>query len=52
MLVTYCYLLRPTSGQRVRLDALLEMQRELYNAALEERIGAWRRCAKTVSKFD
>ena len=33
MLVTCRHLLRPTSGQRVRLDALLEMQRQLYNAA-------------------
>ena len=52
MLVTYRHLLRPTSGQRVRLDALLEMQRQLYNAALEERIGAWRRCVKTITRFD
>ena len=52
MLVTYRHLLRPTSGQRVRLDALLEMQRQLYNAALEERIGAWRQCVKTITRFD
>ena len=32
MLVTYHHLLRPTSGQRVHLDALLEMHRDV-NAA-------------------
>lgn len=37
---TYRYLLQPTSGQRVQLDALLRRQCELYNAALEERIGS------------
>ncbi len=35
-------LLQPTAGQAVRLTALLEAQRVLYNAALEERRGAWR----------
>lgn len=28
------------------------MQRQLYNAALEERIGAWRRCRMSITRFD
>ena len=34
--------LQPTVRQADALQALLAGQRELYNAALEERIGAWR----------
>jgi putative transposase len=39
---SYKFLLRPTAGQRVALEACLEDARQLYNAALEERREAWR----------
>jgi putative transposase len=43
MIVTYQYRLLPSKRQHRTLEALLESQRLLYNAALEERIGAYRR---------
>jgi putative transposase len=36
------YRIYPTKRQIVALERLLSSQRELYNAALEHRIGAWR----------
>jgi putative transposase len=33
--------LRPTAGQHIALAACVETHRELYNAALQERRGAW-----------
>lgn len=42
----YKFLLRPTAKQTVALKACLEDTRLLYNAALEERRGAWRRRRK------
>ncbi len=45
MLVTYRFKLRLTAGQHARLAELYEIQRHLYNAALEERIGAWNKPA-------
>ena len=39
---TYVYRLRPTRAQHAALETILMDQRRLYNAALEERIGAWR----------
>ena len=52
MLVTYRYKLRPTVGQYARLGELREMQRQLYNAALEERIGAWAKARWTITRLD
>ncbi len=49
---TYRYLLQPTARQRVSLESLLRSQCELYNAALEERRGAWRWEHRSVSYFD
>lgn len=43
MIVTYQYRLLPTKRQHRVLEQLLESQRLLYNAALEGRIGAYRR---------
>lgn len=43
MILTYEYRLLPTKAQHRALSELLESQRVLYNAALEERIGAYRR---------
>lgn len=45
----YKFQLRPTKGQIQRMDACLEAHRLLYNAALEERIEAWRMCGKRIS---
>lgn len=52
MVLTYHFRLRPTRGQRVRLDAMLDEQRVLYNAALEERIDAWRKRRAGISYVD
>lgn len=49
---TYQALLQPTAGQAIALDRLLASQRELYNAALEERIGAWRWEGRAVTRFE
>ncbi len=43
MMVTLKYKLRPSRAQHARLAELLDQERKLYNAALEERISAWRR---------
>ncbi|HXR54932.1 MAG TPA: helix-turn-helix domain-containing protein [Acidimicrobiales bacterium] len=37
---SYKYLLQPTTRQKAALERLLVLQRELYNAALDERRGA------------
>ncbi|AOG02898.1 RNA-guided endonuclease InsQ/TnpB family protein [Bosea sp. RAC05] len=52
MLLTYRYKLKPTKAQYAALDRLLEAQRLLYNAALQERIEAWRKAGKSISKID
>jgi putative transposase len=39
---TFRYLLQPTARQVAALDVLLRQQCELYNAALQDRRGAWR----------
>jgi putative transposase len=44
--------LSPTVRQRAALDGLLRCQRELYNAALEERRGAWKWEHRSVTYFD
>ncbi len=46
------YRLYPTAQQQAALVELLEGQRELYNAALEERSMAWTRCRVQVSLHD
>ena len=51
MVLSYCYRLLPSRRQHRALEAILESQRQLYNAALEERIGAYRR-GVTLSYFD
>ena len=43
MILVYRYRLLPSKCQHRALEAILESQRLLYNAALEERIGAYRR---------
>ncbi|HEY5025637.1 MAG TPA: transposase [Acidimicrobiales bacterium] len=49
---SYRYLLQPTVPQRTRFEALLRHQCELYNAALEERRGAWKWERRSVSYID
>jgi putative transposase len=49
---TYKYLLQPTNRQRAALERLVTLQRELCNAALEERRGAWKWERRSVSYFD
>ena len=49
---SFRYLLDPTVRQRTALAGLLGLQCELYNAALEERRGAWRWERRSVSYVD
>ncbi|HEY3240723.1 MAG TPA: helix-turn-helix domain-containing protein, partial [Acidimicrobiia bacterium] len=49
---SYKFRLRPTTRQHVALDACLRDHRDLYNAALEERRMAWKRCAASVRYGD
>jgi putative transposase len=48
----FSYLLQPTVRQSVALAELFDVQRELYNAALEERRGAWSWERRNVSRFE
>src|SRR5260370_41986851 len=48
---TYKEKLRPTPAQERALDAVLWRCRELYNAALEQRITAWQRGHVSVSRY-
>ncbi len=49
---TFRFLLQPTGRQRLALEELLRGQCELYNAALEERRGAWKWEHRSVSYVD
>ncbi len=46
---TYKYKLQPTAQQAGTMAFVLRRCRELYNAALEERREAWRRCAVSIT---
>ena len=52
MILTYRYRLLPTKQQHRALETILESQRQLYNAALEERIDAYRKAGITRTYFD
>lgn len=52
MILTYRYKLGPSKAQYALLDGLCEMQRQLYNAALQERVEAWRKSGKSITKLD
>ncbi len=52
MFLTYRYRLLPSKRQHRALEAICEAQRQLYNAALEERIGCYRATGKTRTFFD
>lgn len=49
---TFRYRLHPTKRQTQSLVRQLELQCELYNAALEERVGAWKWERRSVSYID
>ena len=49
---TFRYRLHPTKRQTLSLEYQLELQRELYNAALQERICAWKMKRRSISFFD
>lgn len=46
------YKLYPSTGQAEKLLALLRSHKELWNAALEERIDAWRKACVSISYKD
>jgi putative transposase len=48
MVLGFRYRLLPRKAQHRALERILESQRQLYNAALEERIGAYRKAGKTL----
>jgi putative transposase len=48
---TYKEKLRPTPAQERLLEEVLWRCRDLYNAALEQRITAWQRCHISVSRY-
>jgi hypothetical protein len=52
LFLTYPYGLQPTRHQYRRLEAILEGQRLLYNAALEERCQAWSKSHSSVTRID
>lgn len=52
MIVTYRYRLLPAKRQHRALEEILESQRQLYNAALEERIDAYRKAHVTRTYID
>jgi putative transposase len=49
---TFKYRLYPTKAQIQFLDGQLREACELYNAALEERIGAWKISRKSINYYD
>lgn len=52
MFLTYRYKLAPSRGQYAVLDQICEAQRQLYNAALHERVEAWAKQQVSISRFD
>ena len=52
MIISYKYRLLPTKSQHACLREILESQRILYNAALEERIGCYKKTGKGRSYMD
>jgi putative transposase len=52
MILTYRFKLAPSKSQYALFDRLCEQQRQLYNAALQERVEAWRKSGKSITKLD
>ena len=50
MVLTFRFRLLPSKSQHRVLEQILESQRQLYNAALEERIGAYRKAGASMLK--
>lgn len=50
--LNYVYPLRPTKAQHRALEAISEAQRQLYNAALQERIDAWQKARHSITYVD
>lgn len=49
---TWQAVLQPTRGQEAKLNELLKLNCELYNAALEEREWVWKWEKRSVSYYD
>ena len=52
MRVSFKYRIYPTEPQVVFLTGELRDAASLYNAALQERIGAWKICHKSINYYD
>jgi putative transposase len=52
MRFTFKYRIYPTKPQALFLNGELRDAASLYNAALEERIGAWKICRKSINYYD
>ena len=52
MVLTFKYRLNPTAAQATFLAGELKEACSLYNAALEERIQAWKVCRKSINYYD
>jgi len=52
MRLSYKYRLYPNKEQRQALDRMLEIHRQLYNAALQERREAWQKCQVSIRYYD
>jgi len=52
VLLSYKFRLYPNSSQRQALDRILEIHRQVYNAALKERRHAWKRCGVSIRYTD
>jgi putative transposase len=52
MRLTYKYRIFPTGPQAVFLNGQLREACDLYNCALEERVGAWKTCRRSITYYD
>ena len=52
MILTYRFKLAPTKSQHAALGRICELQRQLYNAALQERCEAWKKNGVSITKID
>ncbi len=48
----FVYRLYPTRAQEEALVRILDLTRELYNAALQERREAWKKAGKSVTVYE
>lgn len=52
MILSYKFRLYPNHQQRASLNRMLEIHRQVYNAALQERKEAWRGCGVSIGYTD